>query len=175
MSSTNKNPIESENYPTPIPVVMALLNNLVVRPDDTFLEPCKGEGNILNSVPLPAKQKFWAEIADGVDYLEASFTKKDIIITNPPFSLTEEFVSKMFSELADDGTLVFLQRVNFLGSLKRVDFWREIGFPDKTPIIVPRPRFVRGKSDSCEYVWMIYDRGNRFPFIRKGLSHLITR
>ncbi|WP_455688281.1 EscU/YscU/HrcU family type III secretion system export apparatus switch protein, partial [Escherichia coli] len=81
--------------------------------------------------------------------------KADVIITNPPFSLTEEFMRKSLSELAPDGTLIYLQRVNFLGSKRRVPFWAEIGFPNKTPILVPRPRFVGGGSDSCEYCWFI--------------------
>lgn len=69
--------------------------------------------------------------------------------------------------------MVYLQRVNFLGSKRRVDFWQKIGFPDKTPVIVPRPRFVKGGSDSCEYMWMIWDRANRFKDIPNGISHLI--
>lgn len=174
MSSSNgKNKQANDNYPTPVGAVKALVECLEPYVTDLFLEPCKGEGNIFNQVILPEGQKYWAEIDQGVDYLETEFPTVDLIITNPPFSLTEEFLKKSFSELAEDGTLCYLQRVNYLGAAVRLPFWKEIGFPDKTPVLVPRPKFVKGGSDSCEYMWMIWDKGGRFPNIPEGLSHSI--
>ena len=174
LSSTNGTKIERDNYPTPRCAVEALLSKLTLKPKDTFLEPCRGTKHIFDRIDLPSDQKYWAEIEEGVDYLSAVFTQKDVIITNPPFSLTVEFIRKSLSELAPNGTLAYLQRVNFLGSKCRVDFWKEVGFPNKTPVIIPRPRFVNGGSDSCEYMWMIWDRGHRFD-IPDGISHLISK
>ncbi|MBF4349166.1 DNA methyltransferase, partial [Vibrio anguillarum] len=134
MSSTNGKVEPSELYPTPPEVVDALLAKLTLRETDTFLEPCYGTGAIFEKVDLPLSQKSYAEIEMGVDYLTTDFGKQDVIITNPPFSLTEEFVRKSLSELAPNGTMAYLQRVNFLGSIKRVPFWAEVGFPNKTPI-----------------------------------------
>ncbi|WP_434939763.1 DNA methyltransferase [Shewanella sp. HL-SH8] len=175
MSSTIGNKVARDDYPTPINAVEALLGQLSLRPSDKFLEPCRGTKNIFDRITLPDKQKFWAEIQEGVDYLSTDFSQQDVIITNPPFSLTIEFLKKSLSELAIDGTLAYLQRVNFLGSKCRVDFWAEIGFPNKTPIIIPRPRFINGGSDSCEYMWMIWDKGDRFSNIPNGISHLISK
>lgn len=175
MSSTIGKKVARDDYPTPVNAVEALLSKLKLRSEDKFLEPCRGTKNIFDRIYLPEKQKYWAEIQEGVDYLSTNFTKQDVIITNPPFSLTIEFIKKSLSELADDGTLAYLQRVNFLGSKCRVDFWTEVGFPNKTPVIVPRPRFVNGGSDSCEYMWMIWDKGNRFSDIPNGISHIISK
>jgi hypothetical protein len=174
MSSTNGTTIPRELYPTPLTTVDALLQTINFRPTDTFLEPCRGTDAIYGKVNLPESQKVWAEIDMGVDYLGTDFGKVDVIITNPPFTLTEEFLRKSLSELAPDGTMCYLQRVNYLGSKKRVPFWAEIGFPNKTPVIIPRPRFVNGGSDSCEYCWFIWDRGNRVE-LPMGLSHLISK
>ena len=174
MSSTHGNVRANELYPTPDVVVDALLTQLVFRGSEKFLEPCRGTDAIYSKIDLPESQKSWAELDRGVDYLTTEFAQQDVIITNPPFSLTVEFLTKSLSELAPDGTLAYLQRVNFLGSKLRVPFWAEVGFPNKTPIIVPRPRFVGGGSDSCEYSWFIYDRGNRFPNIPQGISHIIS-
>ncbi|MGR3071476.1 DNA methyltransferase [Vibrio vulnificus] len=173
MSSTNGKVIERELYPTPPEVVDALLSKLTIHPTDRFLEPCYGTGAIYEKIDLPESQKSFAEIEKGIDYLTTDFGQQDIIITNPPFSLTEEFIRKSLSELAPNGTMAYLQRVNFLGSAVRLPFWFEIGFPPKVPVIVPRPRFVGGGSDSCEYAWFIWDNGNRFD-IRKGLSHIVS-
>lgn len=174
MSSTNGTVIPRELYPTPLVTVDSLLSKLKLKPTDTFLEPCRGTDAIYSKVNLPDEQKYWAELSMGVDYLETPFSNIDVIITNPPFTLTEEFLRKSLSELAPNGTLAYLQRVNYLGSKKRVPMWTEIGFPNKTPVIVPRPRFVNGGSDSCEYCWFIWDYGNRFD-LPMGLSHLISK
>jgi len=173
-STTGQNKIALDHYPTPVAIVERLMIDLQVRHDDTFLEPCRADGNIYDAVKLPESQKSWAEIRDGVDYLETKFDKQDLIITNPPFSLTTEFLTKSMSELKEDGTLVYLQRVNFLGSIKRIPFWREIGFPNKTPVVIPRPSFIKGGSDSTEYMWYIWDFGNRFPHVDYGMSHMVT-
>ncbi|WP_022940092.1 DNA methyltransferase [Psychromonas hadalis] len=173
MSSTNGKTIPKELYPTPAVVVDALMKVITFREGDKFLEPCYGTGAIFNKVPLPRMTKSLAELAFGIDYLTTEFEQKDVIITNPPFSLTEQFLEKSLSELAPDGTLIYLQRLNYLGSKKRVPFWARIGFPHKTPVIVPRPRFVGGGSDSCEYAWFIWDFGSRVA-LPQGLSHLIS-
>lgn len=175
MSSTNgKNIALNELYSTPAVAVDSLIEVISFLPDDTFREPCYGLGAIFNKVPLPRMNKSFAELAFNIDYLERELPQVDVIITNPPFSLTEEFIKKALSELKPNGTFACLQRLNYLGSVKRVPFWEEVGFPDKTPIIVPRPRFNNGKSDSCEYAWFIWDFGNRVK-LPLGLSHLISK
>ena len=174
MSSTTEDTREHENYPTPGAVVASLMRHVRLRPDDTFCEPCMGDAAIYSRVPLPDAQKDWAELRYGRDYLTHDFGRKfDVIITNPPFSLAEQFIRKSLRELAPDGTMIYLQRINFLGSVKRVPFWAEVGFPDKTPVIIPRPRFVGGGSDSCEYCWFTWDRGGRL-MLPSGLSHIVT-
>lgn len=175
MSSTTGKVIECEVYPTPADAVAVLMAVVQFRQGDQFCEPCRGEGAIYEAVPLPESAKHWAEIRQGRDYLGHDFgIRFDVIITNPPFSLTEPFLEKSMAELTEDGTLCYLQRVNFLGSRKRVPFWQRLGFPNKTPILVPRPRFVAGGSDSCEYCWFIWDKGGRVN-LPDGLSHLISR
>lgn len=170
MSSTSGKVREHELYPTPKDTIESLFKHLVLRSTDTFLEPCRACGAIYNTIGLPEEQKDWAEIREGRDYLTHDFGKKfDVIITNPPFSLTTEFLAKSKSELAEGGTLIYLQRVNFLGSIKRRPFWQEFGTPEKLGVIVPRPRFVAGGSDSCEYAWFIWDEGGRVR-LDKGVS-----
>lgn len=175
MSSTTGKTIENDNYQTPVNAVEALLKLVTLRSTDIFLEPCRGEERrIYDRIKLPEEQKLWAEISENVDYLKTPFEKVDVIITNIPFSLSEQFILKMMSELKPDGTLIFLQRVNFLGSKKRVPFWNKIGFPQKCPILVPRPKFTKTGTDSCEYCWFIYDLGDRTSNIPPSFSHIIS-
>lgn len=176
MSSRKGNSIiASDCYPTPTHVVDAILSQVDFREGDIFLEPCRGvERRIYDRVALPTDNKKWAELAEDVDYLNTSFKDIDIIITNPPFSLSCEFIEKCLSELKDDGTLIFLQRVNFLGSIKRVDFWEKNGLPHKQVTLVPRPKFALNGTDSCEYAFFIYDKGNRTSRINSPISVLVT-
>lgn len=188
MSSTIGDVVENENYPTPEAAVRALLEKIDFKADDTFLEPCRGDvvdedGNLLpciyNLVDLPEERKEWAEIRHGREFLDMDFNgrKFDVIITNPPFSLSCEFLTKCMDLLAPGGTVIFLQRVNWLGSKKRFRFWQEVTFPDKTPILIPRPKFNKAKkgTDSCEYCWYIWDNGARtLRAIPMGLSHIIA-
>lgn len=163
MSRTNKKNVQTnENYPTPATVVDRLIDHMDISIYDSFLEPCRGNRVIYDKVPVIDPNKSWCEISEGKDYLTTQFKNKfDLIITNPPFSLSEQFIKKSLSELTDNGTLVYLLRLNFLGSLKRLDFWFEVGFPTNLITIVPRPKFINNKSDACEYAWFIWDYGDR--------------
>jgi hypothetical protein len=90
-------------------------------------------------------------------YLDTPVGRQDIIITNPPYSLALPFLQKSLSE-AD--TVVYLLRLNFLGSAARKPFWDAYP-PTHLFTITPRPRFVNGGSDACEYGWFLWDRGER--------------
>ena len=80
----------SASSATPKSAVAALLNCISFRAGDHFMEPCRRR-NIFDPVPLLQNRKR-AEIRHGRDYLAWDFGRKfDVIITNPPFSLTEEF------------------------------------------------------------------------------------
>lgn len=186
MSSTSGDVVADEVYPTPASAVQALMNIMDFRVGDTFLEPCRGDmvdelgkqlSNIFTLTPVPESDKEWCEIREGREFLGHDFGERkfDVIITNPPFSLSCEFLEKCQSLLAHDGTLIFLQRVNWIGSKKRVPWWAKVGFPDKTPVLVPRPKFNPNKkgTDSCEYCWFAWDPGNRLN-APNGFSHIIA-
>ncbi|MDO6707954.1 DNA methyltransferase [Photobacterium sp. 1_MG-2023] len=153
--------IEKDFYPTPSWCVKALLECIEFREGDVIAEPCRGDGRITNELPVGNMIK-WAEITDGVDYLDNSIDMSaDVIITNPPFSLALEFIqTAMNRDLAVDGTMCFLLRLSWLGSKGRADFWRKFPFTNLL-ILTPRPSFVHKGSDNSEYAWVCWDKGNR--------------
>lgn len=183
MSSTNRGAkrIENDKYNTPQPPIDSLLSVLRISFLSTFLEPCKGDGAIYNSVPVFSQCKRWAEIDRGVDYLTTTFANTDIIITNPPFSLALEFLQK---SLIEADSVWYLLRLNFLGSQKRKAFW-DASPPTHVLVLSERPCFVwvcqnkacramydpgsttecaecgckvRAQTDSIEYAWFGWDR-----------------
>ncbi len=103
----------------------------------------------------------------GIDFLTASpeeYTPLevrdhggwDIIATNPPYSVALEFVRKSLEILHPEGIAVFLLRVGFAGSIKRMPLFRE-----HPPIAIGE--FVRrfsfdGKgtdyTDYCLFFWV---------------------
>jgi len=98
----------------------------------------------------------------------------DIIATNPPYSLAEEFVRKSLSILHPTGVAVFLLRVGFAGSIKRMRLFRE-----RPPIEIGE--FVRrfsfdGKgtdyTDYCLFYWVgeVLDRALRRQYDGKGFT-----
>ncbi len=162
MSSKNRGSIPQENdyYPTPIESIIPLLNKINFNKVTTFLEPCCGDGRILDLIPKD-KVKFWSEIQKGRDYFNYKFEDIDLIVTNPPFSLAVEFLIKSLSEAK---TVCYLQRLNWLGSKTRKDFWNS-NPPDKIFVLSKRPQFKRelglgSGSDSTEYAWFVWDKLN---------------
>lgn len=169
MSSTNRGAERKPHdlYPTPAPAIDALLGAMNVRPWMLFHEPCLGTGAIYNRIQC--RHKSYCEITDGIDYLtHAAPQRYDLIITNPPFSLALEFLQKSLQE-AD--TVIYLLRLNFLGSQKRRPFWRE-NRPSHVLVLAERPCFTGdGRTDSIEYAWFCWDRGG-FVTVEPGVHVL---
>jgi hypothetical protein len=96
----------------------------------------------------------------------------DLVITNPPYSLASEFVSRFISlftskesgELRIDGA--FLLPLSFLGSDGRASFHR--GFPSDLYVMPHRPSFTGdGDTDSEVYCWAVWgpNRGGRWTVL----------
>ena len=127
-----------------------------------FAEPCKGiaEG-IYQYFPWNSE---YAELSEGIDYLTHRWESRvNCIITNPPFSLAQEFLDKSLEE-AD--VVIYLLRLGFLESINRKEF-NTNNPPDHLVVLSKRPSFTgNGKTDSAAYAWFIYDKENKL-----GLQH----
>jgi len=102
------------------------------------------------------------------DYLNVDIAKflgekPDIIITNPPFSHALEITQKAIEDINDDGYVVMLLRLNFLGSKKRFEFF-QTNSPEYCFVHSKRMCFTEnGATDSIEYAHFIWrKRGFKF-------------
>jgi len=159
MSSTNRGGkrIDKDEYQTPVWAVKLIMNEIDWNAVPTFLEPCLGQGNIFNN--FPGARKSFCDINSGDDYLKQGTPKPlfDLIITNPPYSLALEFLEKSLREAK---TVIYLLRLNFLGSQKRYTFW-SLNPPTHLFVLSRRPSFTEdGNTDSTEYAWFAFDRGS---------------
>lgn len=110
---------EGDFYETPKSLVW-IVENLIrseFSSTETILEPCSGNGAISDEL---RKYGFTVKENDffrgGNDYLSTSFSEK-YIITNPPFSLWDDFVVKAKKECEK---VMFIGKLNYFGTNSRL-------------------------------------------------------
>ena len=142
-------------YPTPLQCIDPLFELINFDSRINFLEPCRGKARMIYD-RAPASNKQWAEISEGVDYLETEFPDIDLIITNPPFSIALDFLTKSLQEAP---TVCYLLRLGFLGSIDRHSFWKANPLTHLAVISEKgRPSFTGKGTDNSEYAWFIWDK-----------------
>lgn len=172
-----------DRYYTPDAVALACVRTLDLRGVRYALEPSVGQGAWVralrfHSTPLSgphlpihiatcdvdpeAKHESSDEIVHGP--FEESISpgaRFDLVLGNPPFSQAEEHVGLA---LHHGQTVAFLLRLAFLEGGKRLDFWRKHPAA-QVHVLVNRPSFTGGGTDSAAYGFFIWHRGHRGPTI----------
>ena len=182
MSSTNRGAERRERdfYPTPAKATKALLDwahnsvddiNLVMA---SVLDPCAGDGAILRVArefgcarlayeirpecreSLDIVTHPWRVTIGDALAIKLDLFPVDAVITNPPFSLSREFIDA-YRDRAPFAA--FLLPLNFLASQKRAAWW--IANPPAHVLVLPfRPSFTGdGKTDSVDYGWFVWRQG----------------
>lgn len=178
MSATGRNLVGNERraddfYSTPEWCTRSILRHL--REPELALDPCAGVGAILD-VAFGGWNCSNGTHTEGIeidpiraaeasvicyDALSCSWVvgeiRPDLIITNPPYKLALEFISKALAEVAPGGEVAMLLRLNFLGSQKRAGFLR--ANPPDVYVLPCRPSFTGKGTDATEYAWMVWGRG----------------
>jgi len=167
-----------EFYPTPREVVHALLQSpLLSLPNGRWIEPCAGTGRIIAAVNEIIDVSWssceinrgFAQFLDPIrrpqdastlyqDFVHAHWPhpRAHVLIMNPPFSFTHDFVKAGF-ERAD--WVVCLQRQGWFGTKERAS-WLQKYCPDCYQLPW-RPSFrPDGNTDSCEYCWFVWPPGS---------------
>jgi ubiquinone/menaquinone biosynthesis C-methylase UbiE len=180
MSATGRSNvrIDQDNYTTPDYTINSLFDNHEFPKGSVFLEPCVGTGNILRKALsyLPYSTYFAIDInKENIDLCSQISTEKkvvlkctdflklslkgqpDLIVTNPPFSLAQEFLVKCFEVIAPHGQVIFLLRLAFLESGKRKALINSL--PLKQLLVLEhRPRFVNNRTDATAYAWFCVEK-----------------
>lgn len=156
MSATGRNlpgheRAESDFYATPPEVTRAILPFLDFVSIQSALEPCAGDGAIKKAIEATgydlmkwygyeldydrAQESGFAKPCDAV---EETWPDVDLVITNPPFSLAEEFVVKALVD-CPRAEKAFLLRLAFLEGQGRAAFHR--AYPSDVYVLPKRPSF----------------------------------
>lgn len=143
-----------DHYATPKDIVRDIFESLRILPFESFLDPCCGEGNILDVAAEWGMEAAGIEIQSHLaglargrghvvtigDALTLPWPKVSRIVFNPPYTLASEFVTKAFDTVAENqGTVSALLRLGFLASSKRNGFFDAHGMPDVE--VIDRPSF----------------------------------
>ena len=124
-------------------------------------EPCRGDGRIQKFLEAQGVFTTYSEIREDRDFFDWD-EKVDLIVTNPPFSLAQEFIDH---SILRANTVFMLLRINFLGSIKRHDWWIK-NSPNSLYVFSKRPSFTGSGTDATDYAWFVWDKTDR---IKKGI------
>ena len=164
----NKERHPHDAYFTPADTVQEFLSvQDVLEPGCTVWEPACGAGNISKELIMKGFDVYSTDLNNfgygitNVNFLEAT-KKVDAIITNPPFSIAEQFITHALSQ-AD--TVVMFLRLSFLEGQNRArGLWKQHP-PHKVYICGRRPTLVRADykgekiSGFVAYAWFVWKKG----------------
>ena len=178
-SNSPRGRVENDFYATPPSSVIDLLNiETFDFTNNIFLEPCVGMGHIIETVKnkYPNLNYIGIDLIDRGykdviidDFLNYDFTYKvGNIISNPPFSLAENFIRKAMSILDENGKCCMFLKIQFLEGQARKDFFKEYP-PKKIYVFSKRQNPLRNGKETDEngkkwnstmcFAWFVWEKG----------------
>lgn len=177
MSATNRGSARSESdfYATPISTINKFLDSYQIK-QGNVLEPCAGNGNIVRT--LRERESNWItalELRQEEYQNLKSISNKAIIhnfltwqpdmkyktiITNPPYSIAQEFIEKCFEIANQETEIIMLLRLAFLESKKRYEFWQKHPV-NELYILSERPSFTGKGTDATAYAWFVWNGSDK--------------
>lgn len=184
-TSTTRERVSNDYYATPYESTNALLNN--VKFYGNFLEPCVGGGHIAEVIKkyYPNEPVYCMDLVDRgypntlvKDFLTYDFLdqKFDNIITNPPYSLAQEFLEKSMNIINDNGKIAMFLKIQFLEGAKRLEMFKK--YPPKYIYVFTKrqnpwrngnPLDEKGKpwSSTMCFAWFVWEKGSMSePIVR---------
>lgn len=150
---------QSDFYPTPPEATVALLQFLNLPKNTTIWEPAAGEGDMAGVLQAYFETVYTTDILDGTDFLKSSIDAADWIITNPPFSLAEDFIRRAAKI---EKPFAFLLKSQYWHASKRMALFEDIS-PSYILPLTWRPDFffkerIPGEKGSplMDVMWCVW-------------------
>ena len=150
----------SDFYPTPPEVTLALLNWLGLRKGARIWEPACGEGHMVRVMEAKGYSVRATDIQTGTDFLAEMLPVDDIdcIITNPPFSLADNFIERC---ALYNRPFALLLKSQSWHAKKRLHLFQKYQ-PDYILPLTWRPDFLFGErgggSPLMDVMWCVWFR-----------------
>ena len=165
--NSNKNRNKSDFYQTPRLLVEDIVEVLDIKNNHTVLEPCCGSGAIVDVIRQKHNNvnivSFDLE-RDGIDFLNNNVRPKvDWIITNPPFRLAGEFLTKAL-DICDN--VVFLLPLSYLHGKFRYDTFYKNNYAKlkyvyvytRYPLLTDVRQDALYSTGMMVYAWYVFDK-----------------
>ena len=154
-------------YPTPPDVTEALLRFLDIPSFFRVWDPAAGEGDMARQISAHGHTVYESDIMTGTDFLAADgppnadlWLPCDWIITNPPFSISEQFI-RHANELVHP--FAMLLKSQYWHASKRLRLFREVR-PDYVLPLTWRPNFYfkeeHGGAPLMDVMWCVWSAEN---------------
>lgn len=175
--STTRERVQDDYYATAYESTESLLDN--VKFEGGFLEPCVGGGHIAEVIKkyYPNECVYDSDLVDRgypntlvANFLEYDFLdqKFDNIVTNPPYSLAQEFLEKGMKVVNDNGKIAMFLKIQFLEGAKRKEMFKT--YPPKYIYVFSKrqnpwrngsPVDEKGKpwSSTMCFAWFVWEKG----------------
>lgn len=172
---------DSDYCPTPAVCARVLTSLLPIGADDLVVDAGAGQGVFSQAVydlhgASPRAVDAFADRYPGLHTLKAAGVVREVvkkrfqdlrasrerrpdwIVSNPPFSQAEEFVTHALFLAREGGHVAVLLRHGFLVTADRAHHRRRFP-PFRIYDMQTRPQFYGNGSDSAEYAWIVYRKG----------------
>ena len=175
--STTRERVQDDYYATPYQATEMLLDE--VKFNGNFLEPCVGGGHIVDVIKkyYPDECVYGVDLVDRgypntlvTDFLKHDFLgqKFDNVVTNPPYSLAQEFLEKSMEVVNDGGKIAMFLKIQFLEGAKRREMFKK--YPPKYIYVFSKrqnpwrngsPVDEKGKpwSSTMCFAWFVWEKG----------------
>ncbi len=114
-------------------------------------ECCSGTGNIVKFFREREMNIFGTDIKEGEDFLTSDRKDFDCIVTNPPFSLKDKFLSKCFES---GKPFALLLPITALEGKFRQSLYKKYGI--QVILFNKRIQFIEGKGNWFASAWFCY-------------------
>lgn len=177
-TSTTRERVNNDYYATAYESTKALLDEVNFE-GKTFLEPCVGGGHIAEILKeyYPNAKVLWCDLVDRgypntkvCDFITYDFKEKvfDNIVTNPPYSLAQEFLEKSMSVVKNNGKIAMFLKIQFLEGAKRKEMFKL--YPPKYIYVFSKRQNPwrngssvdeKGKpwSSTMCFAWFVWEKG----------------
>jgi len=152
-------------YETPYGLTRLFLDTGVLDPSKTVLEPAAGNGAIVKVLKEYNFQNITAfDVKGGTNFLSWE-TPIDQLITNPPYSIAQEFI--LHAKKVVRERFALLLPLSYLHGKRRYDeIWQDREFPLKSVYVFTRYPHLGGvmrddgkhETGMMVYCWMLWER-----------------
>lgn len=154
---------EADFYATPKECTFALVDflefNRLISTHNKIWEPACGNEDIMDALKNKGyEDQIGTDINLGVDFLYSE-KRAEVIITNPPYILAEEFIFRAI--ILEVSVFCFLLKSQYFHASSRLPLFQS--FPPAYVLpLTWRPVFVpkRGTNPTMEFTWFVWIKGN---------------